>query len=170
MNAATYNVRFSAQLLRAGLLFDERLGSSGGEDTDFFVRGRKVGFEIRKISTAITREHTHPERLTYRGQIYRAYWKAVADMKRIRLEGGSTGLIWRRAHTIPLQMISGLAHLCIGITAGAVSLLRPSSKHRLLAIYKRRALRGGRKIAKSAGRLAAMVGHDPQPYRTIHGE
>jgi succinoglycan biosynthesis protein ExoM len=38
--AATCNVRFSLELVRSGLRFDETFGSSNGSDTDFFLRAR----------------------------------------------------------------------------------------------------------------------------------
>jgi hypothetical protein len=33
----------------------------------------------------------------------------------------------------------------------------------------RLALKGGKQLARIAGMIAALVGHLPQPYRTIHG-
>ena len=38
-----------------------------------------------------------------------------------------------------------------------------------LAWFKKRALGGGKKLAKAAGRLAGMVGAMPTPYRNVVG-
>jgi succinoglycan biosynthesis protein ExoM len=80
--AYTNNVRFSADLIRAGLRFDEAIGLGQGSDSDFFARARVAGFEIRRTLRAITRETVHPERLTYRAQLYRSLCVANAKTKR----------------------------------------------------------------------------------------
>jgi hypothetical protein len=74
-------VRFSATLPRAGLRFDEGLGFMGGQGNEFFAAAHAQGFAIRRTLRAITREAAHPERLTYRGLMYRAYWCAASEMR-----------------------------------------------------------------------------------------
>ncbi len=154
------NVRFSMKLVMAGLRFDEKLALTGGEDNDFFARAHVAGFRIGRTRAAVTRETVHPARCTYRAQVYRAYWCAASDMRRYAVAKMS----WRKAiagkaMTVPANLLAGafwLALAPIGALGGPTR-------------FKKYALRGGKRLAKSAGRLAAMLGHQPQPYRTIHG-
>jgi succinoglycan biosynthesis protein ExoM len=158
--AYTGNVRFSMALVRAGLRFDERLRLMGGEDNEFFAAAHARGFEIRRTLRAITREAAHLERLTYRALVYRSYWCAASELRRLQLTRGTLGAALRKAHTIPLNLVFGTAWL---VGAGAVA---PISRD----AFKRMAIQGGLKLAKGAGRAAALIGIKPQPYRVIHGE
>lgn len=90
--AYTNNVRFAIELVQAGLRFNERLGLMGGEDQEFFSAAYMRGFEIRRTLRAITHETVHLARVTYAGQVWRAYWCAASDIRRHAvLEGwGST--------------------------------------------------------------------------------
>jgi succinoglycan biosynthesis protein ExoM len=105
--AYTNNVRFAADLLRTGLRFDERLGLMGGEDNSFFATARAIGFEIRRTLRAVTREKAHPERLTFRGQIYRSFWCAASEMQRLAITRGWWGVALRKGHSIPLNIVFG---------------------------------------------------------------
>jgi succinoglycan biosynthesis protein ExoM len=158
--AYTGNVRFSYALVRHGLRFDEKLGLMGGEDNEFFAAAHKAGFEIRRTLKAITREAAHPERLTYRALVYRSYWCAASEFRRLVVTRGRAGAALRKAHTIPLNLIFGAAWL---VGAGAVSAVSRNA-------FKRMAIEGGLKLAKGAGRAVALIGIKPQPYRVIHGE
>lgn len=158
--AYTGNVRFSADLVKAGLRFDEALGLMGGEDNEFFSRARMLGFGIKRTLRAVTIESAHPERLTYIGQIYRAYWCAASEIRRLAITRSVGGAALRKAHTIPLNLVFGAAWLL----AGAVAL--PVSR----VAFRDCALEGGKKLAKGAGRLVSLLGGKPQPYRVIHGE
>jgi succinoglycan biosynthesis protein ExoM len=157
--AYTNNVRFSARLLRAGLRFDEGLRFMGGEDNEFFAAAQASGFAIRRTLRAITLEAAHPERLSYRGIVYRTYWCAASDMRKTALMRGWRGAALRKAHTIPLNIAFGVAWLLTSVPAWAFG----------RAAFKHCALGGGKKLAKAAGRAAALLGVMPQPYRTIHG-
>jgi succinoglycan biosynthesis protein ExoM len=157
--ATTCNVRFSADLLKAGLRFDETIGLGGGEDTEFFAQARKLGFEIRRTDRAVTYEAIHPERCTYLGQMHREYWSgAVGTRKTVMLRGPIRGTL---LHNVPavLLVIPGLAELAL------------SPLFRLAGVvpFKRRALSGGKKVAKGIGRAAAIFGARPQPYRVVVG-
>lgn len=158
--ATTANVRFSRALLDAGLRFDESLGFAGGEDTLFFSQARLAGFEIRRTERAITKETAHSERLTYFGKMYREYWSgAVGTGKCVMMMGAVRGTL---LHNLPaiLLMIPGIVELAFSpffAIAGATA-------------FKRRALSGGKKIAKGIGRAAAIAGHMPQPYRVTVGQ
>jgi succinoglycan biosynthesis protein ExoM len=158
--AYTGNVRFSAALMAQGLRFDERLGFMGGEDNEFFARAHAAGFAIRRTLRAVTRETILPERLTYRAQVYRAYWCAASELRRLAIARGWLGALIRKGHTIPLNFIAGAGWL---IAAGFVVIASREA-------FRDAALAGGKQIAKALGRLAALAGVKPQPYRTTTGE
>lgn len=158
-SALSGNVRFSTALIRAGLRFNEQLRLMGGEDQEFFTAAHKAGFEIRQTERAIVIELFHPERQTYRAHVFRAYWGAASDVRRLAVAKGWSNAITRKAHTIPFLLIAGPAELL----ASPLFLLGG------VGMFKRRALAGGKKTAKAIGRAAAMAGHLPQPYRFIAG-
>ena len=155
----TGNVRLSAELLHAGFRFDEGLGLMGGEDNELFTRARLAGFEMRRTLKAVVIEAAHPERLTYAGQCYRAYWCAASDMRRTAIAKGWAGAVLRKAHTVPFNLIFGAVEVALSplfIVLGVDA-------------FKRRALGGGKKVAKGLGRAAAIMGRLPQPYASIAG-
>lgn len=149
-SASTCNIRFSRQLLDAGLRFDERLGISGGEDIDFFSRASAMGFEIKCTNHAVTHEFAHADRLTFRGQFYREFCSG-ATSGQIR---GSLRL---------------LGALLVGIVGAAEMTVSPFFALGGMLRFKRRALSGSKKIAKACGRLAAFIGVMPTPYRNVVG-
>jgi succinoglycan biosynthesis protein ExoM len=157
--AQTGNVRLSAALVRAGLRFDERLGFMGGEDNEFFAHAYKQGWVIRRTMRAITREAAHPERLTYRGQLHRAYWNAASEMRRLTIRYGRLGVIARKSHTIPINMIAGMFWLAVALLAAPWSRLASRDW----------ALKAGKKVANASGKLVALLGIKPQPYSKIVG-
>jgi hypothetical protein len=140
-----------------GLRFDEGLGLMGDEDNELFARATQAGFEIRRTDKAVVTEVGHPERLTYRGHMYRAYWCAASDMRRTAIRNGWPGAVARKAHPVPLNMIFGALEL----------LTSPVCIIGGLDAFKRRALAGGKKIAKGAGRAAAMIRRLTQPYANV---
>jgi succinoglycan biosynthesis protein ExoM len=151
----TNNIRFATDLLRTGLRFDVRLGLMGGEDNSFFAMAHAMGFEIRRTLRAITREKAHPERLTFRGQVFRAFWCSSSEMQRLAITRGWWGVALRKGHTIPLNILFGVIWLL-----GAA----------MVAPVSREAFRdGARKVGKAAGRFAALIGRAPQPYRHVIG-
>jgi succinoglycan biosynthesis protein ExoM len=157
--AYTHNVRFSMALVDAGLRFDESLGAMGGEDQEFFSEAYRRGFVIRRTERALTYETAHRERLTYTGQVYRAYWTAVSNMRHeAQLKGWSRSKI-RKAHTVPFSIIFGALEIAVSpiFLVGGVT------------AFKSRAVGGGKKIAKGLGRAAGMLGIMPQPYSRIVG-
>jgi hypothetical protein len=156
--ATTGNVRFSAALIHAGLRFNEALALSGGEDNEFFARARALGFEIRRTDRAVTRETAHPERLTFAGQAYRAYWCAASDMVALRARRGR----WRPWAKAPSIVWSAGAALVLSLAAALVA---PVGRDR----FKRLSLHAARRAAKAAGRTAGLIGVLPQPYRETVG-
>jgi succinoglycan biosynthesis protein ExoM len=106
--AVTNNVRFSTELVRAGLRFDESIGLMGGEDIDFFSLAYADGFDIRFTNLAITYETVHPERITYRHQVYRSFWCAASDIRMYRATRGALWVWSRKWHTILTQTVFGV--------------------------------------------------------------
>ena len=155
----TGNVRISADVVRAGLRFDETLGLMGGEDNELFTRAGRAGFKMRRTYRAVVVEDAHPARCTYRGQIYRSFWCAASDMRRVAITRGWPLAILAKAHTIPASIICGAVELAIGPLYALAS----------VGAFKRRALSGGKKIAKGCGRFVAMIGRLPKPYANISG-
>ena len=159
LTATTGNVRFSSDLLRAGFRFNESLRLMGGEDQEFFSSAHKAGFTIRKSLKPIVYELAHPERLTYRRQVARAYWCAASDIRRDAILKGWWRTVRRKTHTVPFGIAFGTLEVI------ASPLFLPFG----IDSFRRRALAGGKKMAKGIGRAAAMVGVIPQPYRVIDG-
>jgi succinoglycan biosynthesis protein ExoM len=157
--AFTNNVRFSTALIRAGLRFNEDLGFMGGEDNEFFATARAQGFEIRQTLKAVTYETAHAERLSYRGQVYRAYWTGASNVRRLAVERGWGRAIVTKLASVPTNVVAGVLELAASplFLAGG------------LTAFKRRALAGGKKIGKGAGRAVAMLGYMPKPYQVIVG-
>jgi succinoglycan biosynthesis protein ExoM len=158
--AYTHNVRLSAALVDAGLRFDESLGAMGGEDQEFFAEAYRRGFTIRRTERALTYETAHRERLTYVGQVYRAYWTAASNLRHEALLNGWARCNIRKAHTVPINIIFGLFE----IAASPIFLVGG------LVAFKSRAVGGGKKIAKGLGRAAGILGIMPQPYVQVVGE
>lgn len=157
--AVTNNVRFSSDLVRAGLRFDTGIGLMGGEDIDFFGRAHAAGFDIRFTNRAITHETVHTERLTFRAQVYRALWCGSSDVRMWKTTRGSAWAWTRKAHTVPAQALFGAVELA----------LSPLFALAGVDHFKRRAIAGGKKLGKAAGRLSGLLGIMPQPYRNVVG-
>jgi succinoglycan biosynthesis protein ExoM len=157
--STTANVRFNAALPRSGLRFDESFGLQGGEDREYFDRAHERGFDIRFTRRAITRETVHRSRSTYFGQMHRALWSAAADQRREILRKGRVRSARENALSIFKELMTGLWRLFWAILA------LPFGGRQ----FKRRALRGGRNIARVTGRAAALLGSMPEPYRQVVG-
>lgn len=158
--AATNNVRFSADIIRGGLRFNTSLGFMGGEDVEFLTEARRRGFFIRHTRKAITFETAHPERLTFRGQIYQKFWFTISDQRQYVINRGRFAATTRKLHSIPAGLLQGTILLLFSpcaIVAGVQG-------------FKWCALFGGRKIAKALGLAAGMIGYLPQPYKNVVGE
>jgi succinoglycan biosynthesis protein ExoM len=158
-SALTNNVRFSADLLRTGIRFNEKLGLMGGEDGEFFSTAYIRGYHIRRTMRAVTIETQHAARLTYFGQAYRSYWNSASDVRRLAVQKG-----WRKA------ILTKLSSVPVNVVFGAIEvMISPAFMIAGVAAFKRRALAGGKKVGKGFGRAAAMLGVMPQPYRSIDG-
>ena len=155
----TNNVRFSTAILRDGLRFNEAIGLMGGEDPEFFFAAFKAGARIAKNDRAVTFETVHPERLTYRGQLKGTYWYAAGEVRQLAIEESWKNAILKKGYTIPLSILFGLLEVAASPIFAATGLRN----------FKRRALAGGKKVARGAGRAAAMLGRMPKPYQTTVG-
>jgi succinoglycan biosynthesis protein ExoM len=156
---STCNVRFSVDLLRAGLRFDESLGLSGGSDQRFFEAAGERGFAIHTTNLAVTYELVHPARLTYRFIIGRCYARTASTAwHQIRIGQRS-------------DVLAKLPWKLLDIPRGCLELLVISPLALVFGPYrfKQVALRGGRRLACSAGAIAAVFGHLPQSYRNVEG-
>lgn len=154
----TGNVRFSAELLRAGLRFDEKLGLTGGEDQRFFRDAKRAGFAAHSTNRAKTFEAAHPERMTYRFLIARhAAHIAVLTSHTVREKGrvGALPALLSQLVRVPLG--------CLELAIAPLAYLAGPQKFRGLA------LRGGKRFAHAFGVAAALVGRHPEPYQQIAG-
>ena len=155
---STSNVRFSAELLHAGLRFDEGLGLAGGEDQRFFDDAAGSGFAIHATNRALTYEAAHRERLTYRFMIARHYGHIASVAFRRRQDAGVAALL----RALPMRLLD----VPLGIVELAISpIARLFGRRR----FKQFALRGGKRVAGVVGTIAASLGHLPQSYRRIAG-
>lgn len=164
-HACTGNCRFSADLYRQGLRFDEAYGISGGEDFDFFGRAGRQGFQIRRLPSAISREELHAERLTWKMQMFKVYCEGSIGMRRLRAEQGLAVAIGRRGHSIVLDFVRGA---CLRAYAGLVKPL-VAAGYVDETRYKRIAIKGGRRMAKAQGRFVGLFGIAPKSYGTVQG-
>jgi succinoglycan biosynthesis protein ExoM len=155
---STFNVRFSADLIKAGLRFDESLGLCGGEDVRFFSQAAEAGFEARYTNKAVTFEPVHAERFTYRSQVARHYGQAAGNAAHQIKSYGRKVMLAR----IPKLM----ADVPIGIFEIAIS---PAAALFGVRRFRGFALRGGHRLAHAAGSLSALFGRLPQQYRHIVG-
>jgi len=157
--AHTNNVRFSTQLIEAGLRFNETLGMMGGEDAEFFARAHRLGFKIKRTTRAITYEEAHPERFTFSGRFYRVYWCAISDTRRQITLCGKRSMYKTCAFDVPAEFLEG----SLTLLGSPLRLFKSAEK------FKRRAISGSNKIAHALGVVAGMVGMLPRPYRETSG-
>jgi len=157
--AHTNNVRFSSELLDAGLRFDESLGFMGGEDSDFFTRANLHGFAIRRTARAVTYEFAHPERLTLSGQLYRAYWVGVSECRQRVLRGGKRELYRSCLTELPAEFLFGTL----------LFLTSPVRLFKGLDKFRNQVTKGLRRIAQAAGNVAGLANQIPSPYRRTVG-
>lgn len=157
-SCSTANVRFSIELVQRGIRFDEKLGHMGGEDIKFFSQAYALGFSIKKTNLAITRETAHNERLTFFGQMYREYCSGVTSADGARLR-----------HGIARGILSNVAAIAAGPLGIIEMVAAPLFIMAGTSAFKRRALSGGKKTAKACGRLSALVGLLPKPYKKVVG-
>lgn len=155
--AFTHNVRISREVF-SKLWFDESLGLGGGEDGDYFARARKAGYQAVFAARAITWERAHPERMSFWGQVNRAYWIGASSLRESATEKGIRYKYMKIASILASPFIA----LPIVLAGG---LIWPVSRSRGLRLM----LVGVKRCAKHQGRLAAIIGHIPQSYAKTVG-
>lgn len=157
--ASTNCVRFSIDVVKSGLRFDETIGFMGGEDVDFFSRARAMGFEIRYAHSPVVREWVHPERVTFWGQFYRNMWCSASDVVLYNTKYGFWGALSRKIMTIPVHIVFGICIMVVSplYIIGGVD------------AFKLKVLKSAKHVAKACGRAIALAGMFPKPYKTISG-
>ncbi len=159
--AQTNNVRFSINLVKAGLRFNEQLGFMGGEDNEFFAEAYMRGFEIRRTLGGVVTETAHRERLTFLGQMTRCYWYGASNIRREFMQRGRAKVVLTKGSLAPFKFVLGLLEAAISpIFLFSIDGLVPF-KHRLLS--------GCKRSMKALGRIAGMIGYLPEPYRHVVG-
>jgi succinoglycan biosynthesis protein ExoM len=158
LRVSTFNVRFSTDLIKAGLRFDEELGLCGGEDRRFFDQATAAGFTARITNRAITYEAVHAERVTYRYQLSRRYTEiAGISLHEIKSEG--RGVVLARVPRLVAQVPLGMLEIAVSPVAVLFGVDR----------FRNFALRGGHRLAYVAGNFSALLGRLPQHYERVAG-
>lgn len=157
--AHTNNVRFSKDLVEAGLRFDEGLGLMGGEDAVFFAHAHLRGFTIKHTARAVTFEFPHPERFTFFGQVYRAYWTSAAEVRRRLLLDDPRSVYLDSARQLPVAFLEGT----LGLLGSPVRAIKSTEK------FKRRVVSSAKQVASAAGTIAGLIRILPRPYRKVIG-
>jgi glycosyltransferase involved in cell wall biosynthesis len=147
---ATPNVLFDcAALANNGWpKFDVRFGLTGGEDREYFLRLRELGFRFAWAPSAKTFERVEASRMHAAFVVRRSFSNGNADIRIRRAHGDLAGM------TLSL----GKAALLLGTApAGALLLLVPSKRLWMLG-----------KWSRSIGKFAALLGiswHEYVPKR-----
>jgi GT2 family glycosyltransferase len=148
----TNNVLISAYMFRyTGLRFDTSLRFSGGEDVDFFNRGKKRGYTYAFSDIAIVYESVPLSRLTLKWRFQRRMNVATSNV-----------ILYKKEHnlisTIKKHGLRALPRLIYG------PLLIISS-----LFLKSNFCRGLKHTASSLGTIIGLFGFNSNEYRNIHG-
>ena len=139
-----------AQIRAVGLRFDQGFAFSGGEDTDFSLRARRLGLDLQWSATAPVTELVGPDRTTL-AWLTRRERRATANWVRAELAGDPTlrrrALISARATT---RVAQGLA-----LTAAGVATRRRS-----------RAAWGLMRVSRGVGSFHGLAGGNRPEYGT----
>lgn len=158
--AYTNNVRYSADVLRAGIRFDESIGLGGGSDHIFCADAKRAGFACHYTNRAITWEAAHPERhtvpemiaRTHRCQVTKTMWQ-VKEKGRLRVAASSI-----------VPFLYAFPNAGFYVILGALAY--PFSEFRSMRSF----LHAGKKMAKAMGRWHGVRGYIPQVYsKTVGG-
>jgi GT2 family glycosyltransferase len=152
--AGTGNVLIRRAVFQIGG-FDERLALTGGEDTLFFRRARRAGFEIRFATDAVVHEWVPESRANARWLLQRAYrignTMSICDLA-----------LSKSPATILRRLLQVIERLVVGVVSIPFALCF-TREH-----YKVCALRGARKVCIGAGMLAGLVGWRYKEYAKTH--
>lgn len=156
--AGTDNVLFSTKAVE-GLMFDEALRFSGGEDLDFFYRATDRNAKIIWVPTAIAREVTPLSRLTFQYQVRRAYSVASVQAYLSRKRLGAQKAIQKSLPKAIGRFFGGIAG---GIGSGFLFLINQKKGRKLL-------LSSAKKIASAIGLVRGTNMNLGQIYQKIDG-
>jgi len=148
--AATNNVLLS-RLVFTNFRFDSRFDITGGEDTEFFMRVRKVGHRIIWCNEAHVSECVPVSRATWRWIVNRARIEASRYTRSCLSQDSS-------AKTI----LSRLLRACAGFLAGLILLPRS-------ILGRHHGVRALQLMSRSVGTVTAIHGRKHVYYESIHG-
>lgn len=160
--AYTHNVAFRSWLVapdKGGLRFDEGLRYTGGSDSQFFRRARKVGARIVATEKSVVRETQVPERLSLMWQLRRQY-RVGAGMARSEK---ALNVPRKRRRRRPHQLILRILRLAVTIVLSPFLLVFGFKR------FESTVAVAIRKMAASFGALSAHLGRLPNPYRKLDG-
>lgn len=121
---ATGNVLVDAQVFRSVTpWFDERLGSTGGEDTEFFGRARAAGHTIVWSREGVVDEHVEIDRYNIQYVIRRAYQSGLGRGAAGRINASPLGLA-RLLGLGSWQVVSGSVRAIGALPRGRLAVLR----------------------------------------------
>jgi succinoglycan biosynthesis protein ExoM len=151
-HVGTGNVLIRTSLVRkAGIMFDERLALTGGEDTAFFASLARSGARIVWADEAIVHEWIPPSRVTAPWLVRRAF-RGGATYARLEADAGRT-----------------LARAAVRLAKGGFRVLQGVGG--LVASRGRRPqiVRSLQTIALGMGTVAGVLGLRFDEYRRVHG-
>ena len=151
--AYTHNVLVrSRSLANMEALFDERMGLTGGEDTEFFQRFARAGHRIVWCDTAMVYDSVPETRANLRWILARSY--------RI---GACSVYVQRKADPGSITVLRVLAHGVRCVAAGILRLAASVARGRAAAAAALHLASFG------VGRLGGVVGLQYAEYRRTHG-
>ncbi|WP_421723933.1 glycosyltransferase family 2 protein [Bauldia sp.] len=160
--AYTHNVAFRSWLVapdRGNLRFDEGLRFTGGSDSHFFRRARKIGAKIVATDKSVVRETQVPERLSLKWQLRREY-RVGAGMARSET---TLGVPRRQRRRKPGQLVFRIVRMIVTIILSPLMLVFGFER------FEATVAAAIRKLAASLGALSAHLGRLPTPYRKLDG-
>jgi succinoglycan biosynthesis protein ExoM len=134
-----------AYIADEGLVFDEALLLTGGEDTKFYADARRRGARVAWTTDAVVYESMPPERLTLRYQLRRA---AMQSMQNFRFSWPSitAAAVAQTALLVPLRLLTGTLLMVVPIYGIASPVIAVRS------------------IGWALGRVAALFGRSSTLY------
>jgi GT2 family glycosyltransferase len=151
--AYTHNVLIRSRSLAAmETLFDERMGLTGSEDSEFFQRFARAGHRIIWCDTAVVYDVVPETRANL--------WWILARSYRI---GACLAFIERKADPGSVTLLRVLVHGARCVAGGILRLAASVVKGRVAAAVALHLVSFG------AGRLGGLVGLQYAEYRRIHG-
>lgn len=151
--ARTSNVLIAASLLAEPTPpFDEAFGTTGGEDTHFFMRVRLAGAHIAWADEAIVSELVPSSRLSATWLTKRAYRRGNTLSLCLRDLRDSWPARVKRVGAACVQMLAGGGRTLVGVVGG-----------------RRWAVAGIAQVAYGVGLITGLFGLRYDEYRTIHG-